>query len=419
MSQRQDGKMNRRDFTKISAAAGFGILAGNAFAGKTNVDTLKVGLLGCGGRGTGATINMLEGNENVLLVAMADLYQDRLDGARNRIKNHDNAAVAQKYAVEDDHCFVGLDAYWQLLNTDIDILIEGTPPYRRPKHIERAVLCGKHIFMEKPVAVDPEGIRTIIEAAERAKTLGLSIAAGTQRRHQHEYIDTVKRIQDGKIGQVLAMRCYWCSGLPWAHERKEGWSDLEHRTRNWLNFCWMSGDSIVEQHVHNLDVCNWVMGTHPIRVLAVGGRTWKPSEEKYGDNFDHFSCDFEYENGVHLMSMCRHWNGCTDRVSEAVVGTKRESNCVDMAQKREDAINPYVKEHVDLVKSIRGEGPYLNEGVQVAESTMTAIMGRMAAYTGQMQIWNKALTTDLGLVPDDLDFAHEYPLGPVPSPVKV
>lgn len=413
-------KINRRDFVKRStaAAAGFAILPGKMFAKKEiNTDTLKVGLLGCGGRGTGALVNMLEGNDNVVLTAMADLFQDRLDHSRNSIKSHENENVAKKYAVEDDHCFVGLDAYKKIMDTDIDVLIEGTLPYSRPKHVERAILSGKHVFTEKPVAVDPEGIRKVLEVSERAERLGLSLVAGTQRRHQKEYIETVEKIRDGKLGEVLELRAYWCGGLPFVKERQPEWSDLEDRIRNWYGHCWVAGDSIVEQHVHNLDVCNWIMGGPPVRVLGMGGRTWKPNEEKYGDIYDHFACDFEYENGVHMISMSRHWQRCTNRVSEAAVCSKGVSNCHDLSTDTgEPPVNPYVQEHIDLIKSIRNEGPYLNEGKQVAESTMTAIMGRMSAYTGVAQVWGKALDTDLNIVPEYLDFDMEYPVGPVPRP---
>jgi len=412
--EKRDG-MSRRDFAKASAVAGFAILAGDAFAKKSNSDTLKVGLLGCGNRGTDAAINMLEGGNNVMLIAMADLFEDRLKGSREKIRNHKKPEVVKQYAVKDDLCFVGVDAYQKILKTDIDILIEGTLPYSRPKHVEAAVNAKKHLFTEKPVAVDPEGIRQVMKAAEKAKELKLSWVAGTQRRHQQDYVETIKRIHDGEIGDILSLRAYWCGGLPFAKDREPGWNDLEYRIRNWYGQCWVAGDSIVEQHVHNLDVCNWVMNAHPIRVFAMGGRTWKTNEEKYGDIYDHFACDYEYENGVHMTSFCRHWNGCAEGVFEDLVGTKGRSNCTNLGKRD---INPYVQEHIDLVKSVRGEGPYLNEGVQVAESTMTAIMGRMAAYTGQVQVWNKALETDLKLVPEVLDFSKPCPLGPVPAPGK-
>jgi predicted dehydrogenase len=404
--------ISRRDFAKVSAAAGFAIASGSAYAAP-NKDTLKVGLIGCGGRGTGAAIDMLTGCDNVQLIAMADLFQDRLDNSRKSISGHKDEKVRGKYAVQDDHCFVGFDAYKKLLKTDVDVVLTGTLPYCRPEHIEAIVDAKKHLFTEKPIAVDPDGVRRVIKAAEKAKELKLSWVAGTQRRHDKSYIETIDKIHNGEIGDVLSLRAYWCGGLPFMHKRKPEWSDLETRIRNWYAFNWVAGDNIVEQHVHNLDVCNWVMNAHPIRVFAMGGRTWKPLTEDYGDIYDHFACDYEYENGVHMLSFSRHWQQCAESVREDAIGTKGRSNCND---KGEGGINPMVQEHIDLVKSIRGEGPYLNEGVQVAESTMTAIMGRMSAYTGQVLTWNKALDTDLELVPKELDFAKPYPVGPVPTP---
>lgn len=413
---RDTGKgLSRRDFAKISAAAGFAILSSQkGFAQKANSDTLKVGLLGCGSRGGGAATQMLQGNDNVLLVAMADVFQDRLDSKRKEIAGHGNERVRSKYAVDDGHCFVGLDAYKKIMDTDIDILIEGTLPYSRPTHLAHAVEQGKHIFTEKPAAVDPYGVKMVIDAANKAKEKGLSLVAGTQRRHQKPYVETIKKIHDGAIGDLVAARAYWNGTLPFVHERKPEWSDLENCIRNWYAFCWIAGDNIVEQHVHNLDVINWVLGAHPVSVVASGGRAWKPNEPKYGDIFDNFTCDFEYPNGVHVLSMSRHWYQSANDVSEAVVGTKGTSDCRDMWEgKHED---PYVQEHIDLVASIRGTGPYLNEGVQVAESTLTAIIGRMAAYTGQKVEFAKALDEAMRITPDELSFDKEYPTGPVPRP---
>lgn len=413
---REIGKgLSRRDFGKLSAAAGFAILSSRgAFAQKANGDTLKVGLLGCGSRGGGAATQILQGNDNVLLVAMADVFQDKLDSKRREIAGHGDESVRSKYAVEDDHCFVGLDAYKRILDTDIDILIEGTLPYCRPTHLAHAVDKGKHIFTEKPVAVDPHGIKIVIDAATRAKEKGLSLVAGTQRRHQKPYVETIKQIHDGAIGDLVAGRCYWNGTLPFVHERKPEWSDLENAIRNWYAFCWIAGDNIVEQHVHNLDVMNWVLGARPISVVASGGRAWKPNEPKYGDIFDNFTCDYEYPNGVHVMSMSRHWYQSANDVSEAIVGTKGTSNCRDMWEG--EHLDPYVQEHVNLVASIRGTGPYLNEGVQVAESTLTAIIGRMAAYTGQKVEFDKALEEGMKITPDEISFDNEYPIGPVPRP---
>jgi len=410
--------MTRRNFAKVTTAAGFAIASGNAAAKRKNSDTLKVGLLGCGNRGSGAAVNMLESDNNVQLVAMADVFEDRLRASLDKIKKSDNPKVSGKCAVDEDHCFYGdLDVYKKILKTDIDILIEGTLPYSRPKHVAAAIDAKKNVFTEKPVAVDPDGIRVIMAAADKAKEKGLSLVAGTQRRHQKEYIETIKRIHDGAIGEVLSLRAYWCGGLPFAHERKPEWSDLEFCIRKWNGFCWIDGDNIVEQHIHNLDVCNWVMGGPPERVFAMGGRTWKPNDPKYGDIYDHFACDYEYPGGIHMTSFSRHWQKCAGGVFEDVVGTKGRSNCTKLPDwEPERGINPYVQEHIDLVNSVTGEGPYLNEGHRVAESTLTAIIGRMSAYTGQVVNFKRALKESLNLVPDDLSFDKPYPLGPVPAP---
>lgn len=410
MSERKRG-VSRRDFGKVAAAASFAAWTARQARAEVNTDTLKIGLVGCGGRGTGAVIDHLRGNDNVVLVGLADVFQDKIDGLKNRVGKIDE--IASKVAIEDDRCFVGFDAYQKLLATDIDIMIHGTTPYIRPVHVAAAVDAGKHIFTEKPAATDPNGIRMFIEAAKKAEAKGLTIVAGTQRRHQKSYVDTMKQIQDGAIGEILSARAYWCGTLPFAHDRQEGWSDLEYRLRNWYSYCWVCGDNIVEQHVHNIDIINWAMGGPPAKVMASGGRVWKPSTEKYGDIYDHFSCDYEYPNGVHMLSMSRHWNNSHNNVSEALVGTKGRSDCRDMGK---DDRNPYEQEHIDLTASVRGTGPYLNEGVRVAESTMTAIMGRMSAYTGKQYTFEEALNEDLNLVPEKLDFDLPYPVGPVPVP---
>lgn len=409
--------ISRRDFGKLSAAASFAVLTGaaGAAAKSDSKETLKVGLLGCGGRGTGAAEQMLEGNENVKLIALADLFKDKVDQTRKQISENTNGKIRTKCEINDDHCFTGLDAFKKILATDIDIIVIGTIPYGKPEQLEAAVEAKKHVFIEKPIAVDPVGIRRFMAAAKKHKELGLSLVAGTQRRHQKEYVETIDKIHNGEIGEIVALRAYWCGELPFIRERQPGASDAEYRIRNWINYCWTSGDNIVEQHVHNLDVCNWVMNTHPISVFASGGRNWKPPLEKYGDLYDHFDCDYEYPNGVHMMSMSRHWDGCDQGVFEEAIGTKGRSSCADKGTK---GINPYVQEHIDLVNSIRGTGPKLHEGQQVAESTMTAIMGRMSAYTGKRLKWEEALNSDLSIVPDPLNFEVKIPVWSVPVPVS-
>lgn len=413
MSTGHNGGISRRDFAKTSAMAGFAILTARQGMAQSATDTLRVGLIGCGGRGSGAAHNCITGVDNVKLVALADVFADKMKDCRKKLESVADPKLKAKVALTDETCFVGLDAYEQLLKVDLDVVILATPPYARPMHFEAAVNAGKHIFTEKPVAVDSVGIRRFIAAAKKAEEKGLSVVAGTQRRHQNPYVETIKQIHDGAIGEILAARAYWNGDLPFSHKRKEGWSDLEYRLRNWYNQCWTCGDNILEQHVHNLDVINWALQAHPVRVVASGGRAWKPREEQYGDIWDNFTCDYEYPNGVHVLSMSRHWKNSASEVSEALVGAKGKSNCRDMGK---DTSDPYVQEHMDLFASIRGTGPKLNEGVQVAESCMTAIMGRMAAYSGQMVTWDKAMESDVSIVPAVLDFDKEYPLGPIPEP---
>ncbi|HOC68639.1 MAG: Inositol 2-dehydrogenase [Candidatus Hydrogenedentes bacterium ADurb.Bin101] len=414
MNKKSSDGMSRRDFAKATAAAaGFAILAAKSGIAQDTADTLKIGLIGCGGRGGGAVINCLTGNDNVKFVAMADVFEDRMVARRNDLRNNTHPKVQPKIDIQDDLCFTGLDAYKQLLATDVDIVLHATPPYARPMHFEAIVEAGKHAFIEKPLAVDPVGIRRCMAAAKVAEEKKLVIVTGPQRRYQTSYMETVKQLQDGAVGEILTARAYWNGSLPFCNEREPQHSDLEYRFRNWYNYIWTCGDNIVEQHVHNIDVINWVLGAHPVKVVASGGRAWKPVEEKYGDIWDNFTCDFEYANGLHLLSMSRHWNNSHNAVFEEVTGTQGKSNCHD---KGRDTSDPYVNEHIALLQSIRGEREYINQGVQTAESTLTAIMGRMAAYTGKELTWDEALNSDLSLVPAVLDFEQAYPVGPIPVP---
>jgi len=419
----KDNVISRREFAKratvgATAFASIGI-AGSAFA--ANNDPLKIALIGCGGRGKDAVKNAIQADKNVKLIAVHDIMEQRAKDAPNQIRESlkkDDLPV-ENIQVDPEHIFSGLSGYKDLLKLNMDYVIIATPPGFRPEHFEEAVQAKKNIFTEKPVATDPTGIRRFLRAARRAERAKLSVVAGTQRRHQKEYVETIARIHEGALGEILAGRAYWNGGLPFARDREPGMSDLEYQaSHNWYNFCWICGDNIVEQHVHNLDVMNWVFQTHPISVIASGGRAWKPQIEKYGNIWDNFSCDYEYPKGVHVMSFSRHWMNCYSEVSELVIGTNRTfknglSTCHDMAER---GMNPYVQEHADLQASIRGTGPHLNEGVQVAESTFTAIMGRMAAYTGQKLTWDEAMDMELDIMPKKLAFDIEIPVDPIPVP---
>jgi predicted dehydrogenase len=404
---------SRRDFIRTTTAATLGLSFAPMIPGAhaAGTDAIRIGLIGCGGRGTGAVLNAFEGAEGVTLVAMGDAFPDRLEASLAQISK-DHAAQVD---VPKDRQFTGFDAYKKVLETDVNYIILATPPGFRPTHLEAAVAAGKNIFTEKPVAVDGPGIRRVFALVDQVKTKGIGLAAGTQRRHQTGYLETLKRIQDGAIGNIVAARCAWNQGFLWKKDRQPEWSDVEWQMRNWLYFTWLSGDHIVEQHVHNIDVINWAMGTHPVLAHGMGGRQVRTGPE-WGHIFDHFSIDYEYPDNVHLHSQARQIQGCEGSVSEALVGDKGlcQADKYEIAGpnrwKFEGKDNaPYVQEHTDLIASLRAGKP-LNELQAVTESTLTAIMGRMAAYTGQPVSWEQALNSKEELVPQNLAF------GPIEVP---
>ncbi len=413
------GKLSasRRDFLKTSAlAAGAAATqlgtVPNAFAAGS--DVIKVGLVGCGGRGTGAAEQSINSSTNVKLHAMADLFKDHLDGCLDKLKQ-----FGDKVDVSNDRKFVGFDAYKQLIDSGVDLVILATPPGFRPGHIKAVIDAGKNLFCEKPVAVDGPGIRTVLAAAEEAKKKGLHVVAGTQRRHQAGYIEIMKRIKDGALGDLITAQVYWNQGGLWSVKRTPNMSDLEYQIRNWLYYTWLSGDHICEQHVHNLDVMNWAMGDHPVACVALGGRQVRTAP-MWGNIFDHFAVEYEYPGAIKTSSQCRQIDGCASNISETIVGSKGSFH---MGNGRYESIvggktsllrlgrerNPYEQEHIDLVDSIRSGNP-LNELQTVAESTLTAIMGRMSAYTGKAVTWDQALNSKLDLMPKSLEF------GPCPTP---
>lgn len=377
---------------------------------------LKAGLIGCGSRGTGAAGQFLSAGPNLELTALGDLFQDKIDDTRQELKDKEG------FKVTDENCFLGFDAFEKVIDSGVDVIILATPPVFRPGHFDAAVKARKHVFMEKPVCVDPVGARSILATTKRAEELGLSVVAGTQRRHQRDYLKTYEQILNGAIGDIVAANCYWNQGKLWHKNREEGWSDMEWMIRNWVNWTWLSGDHIVEQHVHNIDVINWFTGKHPVKAVAFGSRLRRIT----GDQYDNFSVDFVYDNGIHLHSMCRQINDCADNNSEYIRGTKGYTNSVNTIYNPDGSVrwtyeypldengeptggpkvNPYFQEHIDLVTAIRTNTP-INEGENVAHSTLTAIMGRISAYTGKEVTWDEMMNSDLKLGKDT------YVLGPM------
>jgi predicted dehydrogenase len=413
-AKRQSGT-TRREFLSRSAAAGASAWAMSALGADGADDDarpIRVGLVGCGRRGCGAAKDCLSSSKNVSLVALADLFADQMEQAKSKL-----SMLQSVYQVPEDQCFVGFDAYQKLLACDLDLVLLATPPGFRPLHLRVALEAGKHVFMEKPGAVDPVGARSVMESAALAKEKNLAIVAGTQRRHQAPYVEIIKRIHDGDLGEILSASCYWIGDYGYypAVLRKPEWSDMEWQLRNWNYFTWLSGDHIVEQHLHNIDVINWALQGHPIKAVGLGGRQQRTAPE-YGHIYDHFAVEFEYPGGVRVESLCRQMSGCYGRVAENVVGSKGHAD-PSRAIEGEKAFrfkgqgaNPYEQEHADLIASIRAGQP-LNEGQALAESTMAAIMGRLAAYTGQEVTW------DFVMKDSKLDLRPPaYEMGPLPVP---
>ena len=383
-------------------------------------DKIRIGLIGCGGRGTEAVGDCFHGNPDVELVAMGDLFEDQIKKSGDKLA----PKLGERFKVRKDTTFSGFDAYKKVCASDCDMVIITSPPHFHPPHLKGAIEAGKHVFMEKPAAIDPVGIRSVIESAVLAEQKKLAIGVGSQRRHQKHYLEVMKRVADGAIGEIRGGQVYWCGGDMigyWTWYEKGNMSSMEWQCRSWPWFTWLSGDHVVEQHVHNLDIMHWALGAHPTKAIAMGGRAVR----KEGNIYDHFAAEFEFENGVRISSLCRQINGCSDRVSERFVGTKGvvyldgTTGYIEgqNAYKYEgENPNPYVVEHFDLIKSIK-DGKPLNEGKRLAESTMSGIMARMSAYTGRELSWDWAMNASkLNLSPDYNN--ADLPVMPVAIPGK-
>jgi predicted dehydrogenase len=430
MSSPQD----RRDFLKASAVAGVAATTGLTGAFAAGSDTIKVGVIGCGGRGTRAVLDHLKAEQKINgaspkteIVAVGDVFKGQAERAVRVFKDpksKDYSPFIKQIKVTPETTFDGLDAYQKVIGAGVDLVILATPPGFRPLHLEAAINANKHIFCEKPVCVDATGARKCFSLVPEVTKRNIALVAGTQRRHQKGYIETIKKIHDKAIGDVVSCRCAWNSGGPnpiWFRDRQPGQSDAAYQINNWYHFLWVCGDHIVEQHVHNLDVCNWVMQDRPIRATGIGGRATRRSGDPnvVGQIWDHFAVEYEYKNGVRMFSYCRHIPASEPDVSETIYGTAGSSrvNRYEINKKKvgSDDMDAYVQEHIDLLNSIRSGKP-LNELQSVTESTFTAVLGRNAAYAERWLEWDDALAANEDTMPKNLSLQMPLPVTAAPVP---
>ena len=430
-----DNKISRKDFLSYSALLGAGAMLGGSATALTSCSKapkytplhaegeyyipqlddmaadgreLKVGVIGCGGRGSGAVMDTLAAANGIKVWALGDVFEERVTDLRNKLKEHNQEVPAE-------NCFVGFDAYKQVIDAGCDYVICTTPPVFRPLHFKYATEKGVHSFLEKPIAVDPVGYRSVMATAKLAKAKGLCVVTGTQRHHERPYVEAFRKIQEGLIGEITGGVVCWNQGMLWYRERQKEWSDMEWMIRDWVNWKWLSGDHIVEQHVHNIDVFLWFSGLKPVKATACGAR----HRRRTGDQFDQFSVDFEMENGVHFHSMCRQIDGTSTLVGETIQGTKGSWNsytreikdlegnviwkydqeAMEAAYKQH---NPYVLEHVDLINHIRS-GECHVEAEECVVSCLAGIMGREAAYTGATVSWDEISQSELDYMPEKVE----------------
>jgi predicted dehydrogenase len=387
---------------------------------------LKVGLIGCGRRGTGAAKDLLDAAPNVSIVALGDVFQDKLDESYKILKEQLNQDIPE------NKCFVGFDSYRKVIDSGVDIVLLAAPPNFRAEHFKAAVDANKHVFFEKPAAVDPIGARSIIATSRVALSKRLVVITGTQRHHERKYIEGYKQVQRGLIGDILYANVYWNTGSHWLQRREKQWTDVEWMIRDWGNWTWLSGDHIVEQHVHNIDVFNWFSGKKLVKATGFGAH----HRRQTGDQYDMFAIDYLYEDGIHLHSMSRQIDGCSSNISEFIQGTKGswsnngvirdlKGNIIwqyDMKKEKAEfkQTNAYVLEHVNMVNHIRDNQP-VSQAEEIAVSTLTAIIGRLSAYSGKDVTWEEAMSSDLNLQPENLTFRNldlsEYAI-PIPGAAK-
>lgn len=386
---------------------------------------LRAGLIGCGGRGTGAAENFVDAGDGLTVVAMGDIFEDKLKASREQL-------ASKGIVVPEENCFIGFDAYKKVIDSDVDVVLLCTPPVFRPEHFAYAVEKGKHVFVEKPCAVDPVGARKMLALAKQAEAKGLCVISGTIRRSQKDCIETYKRVAAGMIGDIVSCHVVRHGGKLWHITRKPGWSDMEYMLRNWANFCWTSGDFIVEQFIHEIDMMTWFIGDkHPVKAQATGGRARRVT----GDMYDHISVEYVYENGHRAHCTSRQIGSCDGEHCVMVYGTKGYTNCFDTIWNLDGTVawqypkpeadaadqsmavpNPYVEEHIRLVRAIRENTP-LNDMEKHVQSVLIAMMGRMSAYTGKFVTWDEILASKLDLTPVKFEFGpveggvvEEFPL---------
>ncbi len=436
MSQQAQSDSNnprgsRRDFIQRSTA---GLVGGAVLGSLSNVpkvhaagdETLKIGLIGCGGRGSGAAVNAMNADPNVKLTAMADLFEEYLDrGRRNIQRSAENAGMAEKFAVDDDHCFTGFDAYRNVIESDVDVVILAAPPHFRPRHLAAAIEAGKHVFCEKPVAVDGPGIQRVLETARQAKEKNLSIVSGLCWRYDYGVRETVKRILDGAIGDLVAIHTNYLTGTLWQRVRQPDWTEMEYQLRNWLYYTWLSGDHIVEQHIHSLDKAVWLMNDElPERCFGLGGRQVR-TDPAFGNIYDHFAVCYEYPSGLKVFAYTRQMSQCHNETEDFVYGTQGTAALLghkiqgkDEWQYNGPKPSMYDVEHKELFEGIRS-GNIINNGIYMARSTMMAIMGRMACYTGELIEAEKALQSTEDLRPEKYEFGDvKIPAVAMPGKTK-
>lgn len=424
--KRIDGmNADRRDFLKVSAGAAGTFVAASAFANpnSSGSDVIRVGLVGCGGRGTGAAGHALEADPGVKIVALADAFEDRLEKSRQSLQSKDSARAT----VADDHCFVGIDGYKALLQSGVDVVLLAAPPHFRPAHLKAAIEAGKHVFAEKPVAVDAPGCRSILESVEQAKQKKLNVVSGLCYRYHEGMRELMDRLHNGAIGDMVALNVIYNTGYLTEYPRQPAWSDMEWQIRNWQYFYWLNGDHIVEQHIHSLDKAAWAMkNEYPVRAFGTGGRQQR-TDAKYGNVFDHHAICYEFASGLKCFSYCRQQEQVMKKTADYYYGTKGSAQSIGpttlaingpqewkFRSQRGHAPNMHLREIQELMAAVRSGNP-INDGVNMTKSTLMAIMGRMASYTGQEITWEMATNSKEDFTPSSYAFGP-HPVAAVPVP---